>query len=159
MATQYADLEYGYGRENTNHPLIEKHLGVKLAKLDKYNQMDWKEIQKPDDATSPWLVEQKARKCAYDFLVSTYSYNGKPTVLIGKNKIEYIKNHGETGIIYFDFTDKIMYWVYDEDEYKTFDIEDRFLRGARSDYVDKHHAVVHIPCSVLKELITTGKKV
>ena len=157
MATQYADLEYGYGREAVNHPIIEKHLGVKISKLDKYNQMDWKEIQKPDDSTSPWLIEQKARKCAYDFLVSTYSYNGKATVLIGKNKIEYMKNHGETGIIYFDFTDKLMYWIYDADEYKTFDVEDRFKRGVRSDCIDKHHPVVHIPCALLKEVFPAVK--
>ncbi len=153
MATQYGDLEYGYGRETANHPTIEKHLGVKIAKLDKYHTMDWREIQKPDDSTSSWLIEQKARKCSYKFLGETYSYNGKATALIGKNKIDYMKCHGETGIVYFDFTDKLMYWVFDADEYATFDIEEKFKRGARADCIDKCHPVVHIPCSILKEVV------
>jgi len=151
MRSQSEDLEYGYERERVNQPRIEEHLGVKLCKLDKFSVMDWKEIQKADDSTAPWLVEQKARRCSLEFLTNTYSYNGKPTALIGKNKIDFMKFNGGCGIVYFDFTDKLMYWVYDEEEYKTFDVEMRFVRNKRSGYVDKEHPVVHIPTIYLKE--------
>ena len=152
MKYQSDDIQYGYDRERANHNKIETHLGTRIRKLDSYNIMDWKEITKEGDESSPWLIEQKSRRCSYDFLKNTYSYKNKPTALIGKNKIDYIKYNGGVGIVYFDFTDKLMYWVFDEDEYKTFDIEERFKRGKREDCIDKYHPVVHIPCSVLKEV-------
>lgn len=152
MRTQMADLSYGDKRERINHPRIERHLGVRLEKLDKFNIMDWKEVPYGNDDSQPWLVEQKARNISYKFCCENYRYNNKPTALIGKNKLDHIANNGGIGIIYFDFTDKLMYWVFDEDEYKTFDIEKNFLRGGRTDYVDKPHAVVHIPCDMLKEV-------
>lgn len=150
MRTQYDDLTYGGKREKANHSKIEEHLGVKLEKLDKYNIMDWREIPSGDESPL-WNVEQKARQCTYAFCRDNYSYNGRPTVLIGKHKIDYMKTHGGNGIVYFDFTDKLMYWVFDEEEYKTFDVEQNFLRNQRSDYVDKPSPVVHIPCANLKE--------
>lgn len=151
MRTQQADLEYGYERERVNHPRLEKWLGLKLAKLDKYNIMDWKEIQEDDDESPAWYLEQKARKITYGFCEQNYSYNGKPTALIGKHKIEYMKLNGN-GIVLIDFTDRLMYWIFDEKEYATFDVEQKFVRGQRSDYIDKPADVVHIPLSVLKEV-------
>lgn len=148
MKTQADDLAYGYERERVNQPRIEKWLGFKLRKLDKYHTMDWVEEEMNEN---PWWIEQKARKVSYEFVRSNYRYNGKPTALIGKNKIDYMKKI-ENGIVLFDFTDKLMYWRYDEDEYKTFDVEERFLRGGRSDVVDTPHAVVHIPLERLEEV-------
>jgi len=153
MRTQANDLQYGYERENKNHERIERHLGVSLQKLDKFNVMDWKEVQEDGDESPAWAVEQKARKCSYKWLCDTYSYNGKKTVMIGKNKLEHMKNvNSGVGIVYFDFTDVLMYWVFDDDEYKTFDVEKKFVRGGRVDYVDKPHDVVHIPTDYLKEV-------
>jgi len=152
--SQSADLIYGFQRENVNHPRIEKHLGCKLMKLPAYHTMDWIEIGKAGDESPPWNVEQKSRKCSYEFLNNTYSYNGKRTCLIGKNKIDYMKNNGGNGIVYFDFTDKLMYWVFDEDQYKNCDIEEKFVRGSRNDCIDKACPVVHIPCEFLKECLT-----
>ena len=152
MKFQADDLQYGYERERKNHNRIETHLGVKIRKLDPYNVMDWKEITQDGDDTPPWLIEQKSRKVSYDFLVNTYSYNGRPTALIGKNKLDHMKFNGGCGIVYFDFTDKLKYWVYDEEAYKTFDVEQKFKRGKREDCIDKFHPVVHIPCSVLKDV-------
>lgn len=151
MNTQASDLEYGYERERVNHKRIESWLGLKFQKLDKYNVMDWKEIQESDDESPAWLIEQKARKIAYWFCEKNYSYKGKPTALIGKHKLEHMKQNGN-GIVLFDFTDRLMYWVFTEEEYDTFDVEEKFVRFARSDYVDKPSDVVHIPLSVLKEV-------
>lgn len=151
MISQREDLEYGYERERINHPRLENWLGLKLRKLDKYNVMDWEEIQEDGDETPSWLLEQKARKMTYNFCNTYYKYNGKPTALIGKHKIEHMKAHGN-GIVLIDFTDRLMYWVFDEEEYATFDVEKKFVRNARTDYIDKPADVVHIPLSALREV-------
>jgi hypothetical protein len=153
MIHQNADLQYGYERENKNHHSLECFLGCKLKKLAKYDTMDWVEYQQDDDETPPWYVEQKARRMTYDFLLNNYKSPTLqyPSALIGKNKIDYMKEKGN-GLVVFDFTDRIMYWVFDEEEYKKMEIEQKFIRGARVGYVDKAHPVVHIPCSLLKEL-------
>lgn len=150
MASRLNDLTYGEKRERNNHSRIEEHLGVRLQKLDKYNIMDWREV--PGDDKSPlWNVEQKARNMTFDWCNTNYFYNGRATALIGKHKIDFMKNNGGNGIVYFDFTDALLYWVFDEEEYKTFDVEEQFVRNPRTDCIDKPSPVVHIPCSVLKK--------
>jgi len=146
------DLSYGFERENINHPKIECFLGCKLKKLGKYDTMDWVEEQNENDETPPWYVEQKARKMTYAHLQSNYRSPKfqYPSALIGKHKTDFMKD--KNGLVVFDFCDKIMYWIFDEDEYSRMEVEQDFLRGARVGYVDKPNPVVHIPCSLLKEL-------
>jgi hypothetical protein len=142
--SQFEDLAYGYEREKINHPRIEKHLDCKLNKLGKFDIMDWEEVPVEGDESPRWLVEQKARNMSFEFCSKRYE-----TVIIGKNKIDYMKNNGGNGVVYFDFTDKLMYWVFDEDEYPTFHIQENFVRRGRIDCVDKPSPVIHIPCSLL----------
>jgi len=153
MNTQANDLSYGYDKENINHSKIETLLGCKLKKLSKYHTMDWEELQSDDDESPPWYVEQKARKMTYDYLLNNYKSPKfqYPSALIGKNKIDFMKEKGN-GLVVFDFTDKIMYWVFDEEEYKKMEVEEQFLRGSRIGCIDKPNPVVHIPCSLLKIL-------
>lgn len=151
MRSQQEDLDYGYERERINHPILEEWLGIKFEKLDKFHTMDWCELQEEGDETPAWWVEQKARKITYDFCNTYYKYNGKATALIGKHKIEFMKQNGN-GIVLIDFTDKLMYWVFDEKEYETFDIQKKFVRNERTGYVDKPADVVHIPLSALREV-------
>ena len=151
--SQASDLLYGAERENINHGKIEAFLGCRLKKLGKYDTMDWVEHQQGDDESPPWYVEQKARKMTYDYLLSNYKSPKfqYPSALIGKNKIDYMKAKGN-GLVVFDFTDKIMFWVYDDEEYSKMEVEEQFLRGARVGFIDKPNPVVHIPCSLLKVL-------
>jgi hypothetical protein len=153
MIYQSADLEYGANRENINSRRIETFLGCRLKKLGKYDTMDWVEIVEEGDESPPWYVEQKARKMTYAYLEENYKSPKfqYPSALIGKNKIDYMKAKGN-GLVVFDFTDKIMYWVYDDAEYEKMEIEQQFLRGARVGFIDKPNPVVHIPCNLLKEL-------
>lgn len=152
--TQFADLEYGYEREKINQPRIENHLDCKLMKLGKFSTMDWIEVKEEGDESPAWNVEQKARKMDYQFLVDNYKApkGGYPSALIGKNKIDYMKYNGGNGVVYFDFYDKLMYWVFDEDEYAKMEVEMKFVRNTRSDCVDKPSPVVHIPTDLLKEV-------
>jgi hypothetical protein len=153
MIHQNDDLVYGWGREDKNHKTIEKFLGVTLIKLDKYNCMDWVEKVPDGDESPPWYVEQKARKMTYDFLKTNYKSPTikYPSALIGKNKIDFMKANGN-GLVVFDFTDKIMYWIYDDAEYAKMEVEQKFVRGSRYGCVDKPNPVVHIPCELLKEM-------
>jgi hypothetical protein len=153
MIHQNDDLNYGFERENINHGRLEHFLGVKLKKLGKYDTMDWVEYQDDGDDSPPWYVEQKARKMPYIQLLENYKSPvlKYPSALIGQNKIEYMKAHGN-GMVIFDFTDRLLYWQFDESEYKKMEIEQKFVRGARHGYVDKPNPVVHIPCELLKEV-------
>ena len=154
MIHQNDDLQYGWGRENANQQKIEKFLGCQLIKLDKYNCMDWVEKVADGDEAPPWYVEQKARKMSYGYLKDNYKSPTLkyPSALIGKNKIDFMKANGN-GLVVFDFTDKIMYWVYDDAEYAKMEVEQKFVRGARLGYIDKPNPVVHIPCEFLKEMV------
>ena len=153
MRYQSDDLSYGDLREKANHHLFEEHLGVKLKKLEKNHIMDWVEVREDGNIERPWLVEQKGRRVSYKDALATFPlYGGRKTILIGKNKTDFIRNNEGIGIIYFDFTDCIMYWVYDEEEIQTFDIEYNFQRKQRADCYDRPHDVIHIPCSILKKV-------
>lgn len=148
-----SDLQYGFERENINHERLERFLGCKLKKLGKYDTMDWVEEQEDDDETTPWYVEQKARRMTYATLRDNYKspVNEYPSALIGKNKIEFMKHHGN-GIVVFDFTDRLMFWQYNDEQYEKMEIEEKFLRGARLGFIDKPNPVVHIPCSLLRDV-------
>jgi hypothetical protein len=154
MTYQWEDLQYGFERENKNHHILEQLLGCKLKKLEKYATMDWEEVPTDGDDAPKWLVEQKARKMTYLFLLENYKSPKLkyPSALIGKNKLDYMKNNGGNGIVIFDFTDKIMFWQFDEEEYAKMEVEQKFVRNARIGYIDKPNPVVHIPCELLKEL-------
>ena len=155
MTTQYDDLQYGYDRECKNHHKLEEFLDCDLRKLDKYSIMDWEEVVRDGDESPKWLVEQKARKVSYSYLLENYKspLMKYPSALIGKNKLDYMKYNGGNGIVVFDFTDKIMYWQFDEKEYAKMEVETKFIRSKRVGCVDKPHPVVHIPCSLLEELV------
>jgi len=153
MIYQSHDIAYGIQREDANHNRIEQLLNCPLERLGKYSIMDWKEIQTKDLDSPPWLVEQKARKMSYSYALACFRspVGDIPSVMIGKNKLDYMKDNGGAGIVIFDFTDKLMYWVFDEDEYNTFEVEVDFVRKKRADCNDQPHPVVHIPCSKLIE--------
>ena len=148
------DIAYGNIREFMNAPSIAAFLDCKLRKLDRFHIMDWVEDQADDDESMPWLVEQKSRKCSYDHVCDNFKSPTMryPSVLIGKHKTDHMKNHGENGLVVFDFTDKLMYWRFDAEEYAKMEVEQQFLRDSRTGYVDKQCPVVHIPCSLLSEM-------
>lgn len=148
------DISYGTQREIANAPTIANFLGCKLRKLDQFHIMDWVEEQPDDDELMPWLVEQKARKCTYTYAFENFRSPKLRycSVLIGKHKTDHMKAHGENGLVVFDFTDKIMYWQFNAEQYAKMEVEQQFLRNSRTGYVDKQCPVVHIPCSMLKEM-------
>jgi hypothetical protein len=141
MKTQRADLEYGFQKELENSDKISKHLGVYMMKLPQYHTMDWVECI-PSEG-EPFYAEQKARNISFEYINNCYG----GTVLIGKNKIDFIKASGE-GILYFDLRGVLYYIQYDEPLFNTFETKE-FIRGGRSDYVDKEHDVVYIPTKYL----------
>lgn len=113
-----------------------------MMKLPQYHTMDWVECIPAEG--EPFYAEQKARNISYEFINN--NYGGE--VLIGKNKIDFMREHGE-GIIYFDLRGVLYYIQYDEQLFETFRVKDDFIRGGREDYQDKEHAVVYIPTKLL----------
>lgn len=111
-------------------------------KLPQYHTMDWVECI-PSEG-EPFYAEQKARKISYEY-VDRY-YGG--TLLIGKNKIDYMKANGE-GVLYFDLRGVLYFIQYDEALFDTFEVKNDFKRGERADYEDKEHSVVFIPLANL----------
>ena len=146
---QSEDLSYGESRELANHPVLESFFGIRLRKLSKYHTMDWEEIREDGDDSPPWYIEQKARRLTFEEC-SKYKHKGISTVIIGKNKLDFMAKTGN-GIVVMDFKDRLMYWVYDKNEMNGFDVED-YVRGAREDCTDMISKVVHIPMSSLKQI-------
>ena len=145
MATQKADLDFGFARECANTPRICDHLGVYMLKLNPMNVCDWIECIPREGI--PYLAEQKARNISREYIDRFYG----GTVIIGKNKVDAIAKHGE-GILYFDLRDGLYYIQYDEEVFKGFRIQVGFRRGERQDCEDKEHDVVHIPTTLLEKV-------
>jgi hypothetical protein len=136
MATRRADLTYGFQRETFRDPHIQAYTGKYMMKLNPSNVMDWMECIPTEEVCE--LAEQKARKI--DLKCATY-YN---TLIIGKNKVDAIARNGK-GTIYFDLLDGLFSIKYNKELFDTFFIERDYLRGERSDCVDRPSDVVHIP--------------
>ena len=105
-------------------------------KLNPSNTMDWMECIPTEEVAE--LAEQKARKI--DMKTAKY-YN---TLIIGKNKVDALEANGK-GTIYFDLTDSLWAIKYDKEVFAQFAVEWNYLRGQRSDCVDRPSPVVHIP--------------
>jgi len=143
--SQATDLKYGFEKEEKNSDIISKHLGTYMMKLPQYHTMDWVECI-PSEGL-PFYAEQKARNVSYEFINNCYGGE----VLIGKNKIDYMKKHGE-GILYFDLRGVLYFIQYDEDLFDTFRVRGDFIRGGRDDYVDREQSVVFIPTHLLSRV-------
>ena len=142
MVSQSDDLSYGFKQEEKNSDIISKHLGVYMMKLPQFHTMDWVECIPAEGEA--FYAEQKARNISYEYINNFYGGE----VLIGKNKIDYMKAHGE-GILYFDLRGVLYFIQFDEGLFNTFRVRDDFVRGARVDCVDREHSVVYIPTKCL----------
>jgi hypothetical protein len=145
MATQSDDLNYGFRKEMENSEIISNHLGTYMMKLPQYHPMDWVECI-PSEGL-PFYAEQKARNVSYEFINNCYGGE----VLIGKNKTDFMKAHGE-GILYFDLRGVLYYIQYDEKLFDTFRVKKDFIRGLRDDCYDKEHEVIYIPTKYLSRV-------
>jgi len=144
MASQRSDLAFGFAREIASLPKIQEHLGVYMMKLPQKHTMDFVECI-PEADTIPFYAEQKARNST---LAEIAQYK---TIIIGENKVEYIRQHGE-GVIYFDLKDGLYAIQYDHELFKTFRIQYGYLRGERVDCENKEQNVVHIPVEYLTKV-------
>jgi hypothetical protein len=145
MVRQSDDLKHGFGREEHNSDIISKHLGTYMMKLPQYHTMDWVECI-PSEGL-PYYAEQKARNVSYEFINNCYGGE----VLIGKNKTDFMKEHGE-GILYFDLRGVLYFIQYDEALFETFRVKKDYVRGMREDCYDKEHSVIYIPTKYLSRV-------
>jgi hypothetical protein len=136
MASRRADLSYGFQREVFRDPNIQAYTGRYMMKLNPSNTLDWMECIPQEPVAE--MAEQKARKI--DMKTAKY-YN---TLIIGKNKVDAIEANGR-GTIYFDLVDSLWAIKYDKAIFDQFFVEKDYLRGERTDCVDKPSPVVHVP--------------
>ena len=92
-----ADQVFGIEQEATHLPIITKFLNVDLKKTKRYFVFDY-------EAPNIY-IELKSRRNAK----AQY-----PTTLVGKNKLDYAKTCGRDVFFFFNFTDGLYYWKYDD---------------------------------------------
>jgi len=130
MATQSADLAFGFRSEDMIKNQIERIVKTPLIKQGGYSIMDY------TNASNSLYVELKTRRINHD------SY---PTALIGANKIEFCNDPKKDYYFVFCYSDGIYYIKYDETLFNTFERSDSYYRGARADCINFAQSVFYIP--------------
>lgn len=141
MTTMYIqrvekDVNYGLAKECEVKSILQSYFNVKLTKLSLFHPLDFM------DETLTTFFEIKSRRLNHD------KYN---TMMIGKNKIEYIeKNYKTNNSYYFIFVcvDGIFYYKYDKEDKLKVSIGGRNDRG-KNEY--KHY--YYIPVNKLIKII------
>jgi hypothetical protein len=144
MKTQADDLKFGDRKEIEILPLLRTlpHPNAKdLAKQsDKYAVMDY------CDATQSVFAELKSRRIPH---------NRYPTAIIGWNKIREAKRRSESGSSSFfvwSYSDGVYYLPYETKLFDTFQHEEDYQRGERSDCLNGGQHIVLIPHNHLLKL-------
>lgn len=145
MKTQAADLKFGDRKEVEILPLLKTlpHPNAKnLAKQsDKYAVMDY------CDDTQTVFAELKSRRIRH---------NQYPTAIIGFNKIREAKKreaNGAKSFFCWCYSDGVYYLPYDTELFDTFQHEEDYQRGERSDCLNGGQHIVLIPHNHLKRLV------
>lgn len=96
------DHKFGDEQELLNLPIISDFLNQKFRKTKRYFVFDYE-----NDNTYVELKSRRNAKAKY------------PTTIVGKNKLDYAKTCGKDVFFFFQFTDGLYYWKYnDEDNIK-----------------------------------------
>lgn len=138
MANQRDDIRFGDVNEQRCKSAIEEFLGITLIKnTDPYAVMDFSDEHKTVH------VELKSRRIVHD------KYE---TALIGRNKVEWCRKRPVTDECYFAYayTDGVWIIRYDEERFNVFAGDPVFMRGGRTDVVNRSSDVVYIPINQLR---------
>jgi len=135
MATQARDLLLGRGSEWECRGVLERHLDTHLIPQGTYDIFDFVN----DNKTV--YVELKTRRIAHD------RYD---TAIIGTNKVDWCTDPNVEYWFAYCYTDGIYVIKYDKELFDTFERQDDFLRGARSDCSNNPKRIVLIPTSLLE---------
>ena len=138
MANQQDDLQFGDANEQRCKAILEEYIGVDLIKnTDPYAVMDY------SNPANTVHVELKSRRI---------NHNQYETALIGRNKVEWCRSRPKAEECYFAYSylDGVFIIKYDEIKFDTFAGDPVFMRGGRTDTVDRPSSVVWIPRTQLR---------
>ncbi len=129
------DIIFGEQKEMSIKNVINEAFKCDVFKLPPYHPYDFK------DLSSNTYYEHKGRR---------NTYNKYPTTMIGKNKIDFIRqNPNDQYYFIFGFTDGNYYIKYNEDVFNTFEIKN----GGRIDRERPEiKAYVYIPIEKLTKM-------
>lgn len=137
MANQAADLYFGRGNEITTRGKLEVYLNTHLRHQGAYDIFDFA------DDTNTTYVELKSRRIRHD---------AYPTALVGTNKVDACSDPNKDYWFAYCYTDGVYIIKYEKTLFDSFERQDDFLRGARSDCSNNPKRVVKIPTHLLEPI-------
>jgi len=140
MASRREDITYGTQSEE-----------VVLSKLNSFFKKDL-QLQ---GGFSVMDYCDKAKTTYFELKTRRLMRNQYPTTIIGANKIEFCKNENTDYYFVFSFLDGIYYIKYNKELFDTFERDDNYYRGRRTDCANVRQHIVHIPVSRLTKLETS----
>ena len=138
MKHQREDLAFGAKSEIETLPILQTLAGSPLIKTAPFHPMDY------TNEAMTVFVELKTRRIRHD------QY---PTALIGKNKIDFCFDPATTTYYFcFSYNDGLYSIKYDPEVFKTFRVEDEYVRSPRYGCANIPQKVVHIPHEFLTKV-------
>jgi hypothetical protein len=135
MATRASDLDFGINNEAIVLSLLEQHFKTTFNRNKRGAVFDYTSTDGSIE------VELKSRRVAH---------NKYDTTLVGQNKVTHCdKDAGKTYYFAFLFTDGLYIIKYEPEVFVTYERDDNYRRGARSDCYNPIQHLVKIPvCSL-----------
>jgi hypothetical protein len=131
-----ASRAFGEANENNVKNKLETFFGCELHKSDDpFAVIDFSDVQ-----GTRW-AEVKRRRCQHD------RYR---TIIVGKNKVDYLRAKGGTAIFMWSFDDGDYYIQFNDELFSSFDIAE-FQRTDRDG--DAVTLVYHVPTSLLQQML------
>ena len=135
---QKNDISFGTNSEYMNHQLLEMFLDTTLEHKGGYCVFDF------ENPNKTVFVELKSRRIKHD----TYD-----TAIIGLNKIAFSDNVPDAEFWFaFCYLDGLYIIKYDKEVFDTLEVRHDYVRGSRSDTLNKPQSVVFIPISLLTKI-------
>ena len=136
MAVHLASRAYGEANEINIKNKLETFLGCGLFKSpDPFAVIDFSNVN-----GTTW-AEVKRRRC---------NHNRYGTIIVGKNKVDFLKAKGGRAIFVWTFDDGDYYIDFNEEQFATFDVAE-FQRTDRQG--DVASMVYHVPTDLLQRML------
>jgi hypothetical protein len=136
MPSQRDDITFGTASEIANIDLLQNFHDTTLERKGGYAIFDY------ENPTKTIFVELKSRRIAHDRY---------PTAIVGENKVKACEDDCQYWFA-FCYTDGVYVVKYDKTLFDTFERNNSYFRGERSDCNNREQSVVYIPTEHLQKL-------
>lgn len=152
------DLRDGLQNEVDNAHIIRRISGRGDFKktTDPYHPMDWISRKDADGNSSLLYMEQKGSTETFankKRIAKNAGGIGQDGMVIGYNKVKYLKDNNKNAIFFFKFLDGTRYLRYDKDLFETFPrgMFQRQSRNTATKVVDTPKMCIYIPFDLMIE--------